>query len=213
MTNILVGLLIGIIAFPIFYVVLYVRRTGRIPETLRKLLLRMVYKRMSKPWDRRIPPETTTPVYMLRWWVWRLRWFSSCYINNVLRSDDDRALHDHPWWNISIVLLGGYWEWGPKWMGPVPGPYVPSRIAWRGPGSVVIRRRAHWLHRLELDPNKAKQETISLFLTGPAMRRWGFRVPETGEWIDARDWEQHLANTGQSPGTIGRTRDQFSEDE
>lgn len=204
--------LLALLFAPIGALAGFVRATGRIPEWLRKLLLRWAYRRMSDPWDRRIPPINDIPVYMLRWWVWRVRWFSSCYINNVLRSDDDRALHDHPWWNVSVVLLGGYWEYEPAWMGPVPGPYVPRRKAWRGPGSVVIRRKATWLHRLELDPNM-KQETISLFFTGPATRRWGFRLPDTGEWIDARDWEAHLASTGQAPGMIGRTRDQFAENE
>lgn len=31
-------------------------------------------------------------------------------IHNVKRSDHDRALHDHPWHNASLVLRGGYWE-------------------------------------------------------------------------------------------------------
>jgi hypothetical protein len=51
--------------------------------------------------------------YMDRFWVrnpgeecetWGAR------VHNIKRSDYDRALHDHPWWNISIVLRGGYWE-------------------------------------------------------------------------------------------------------
>ena len=49
--------------------------------------------------------------YMLRWWVIpRNRWFN-IYLHKILRDDDPRALHDHPWWNISIVLKGGYLEW------------------------------------------------------------------------------------------------------
>lgn len=31
-------------------------------------------------------------------------------VHKVMRSDHDRALHDHPWHNASIVLEGGYWE-------------------------------------------------------------------------------------------------------
>jgi hypothetical protein len=30
--------------------------------------------------------------------------------HTILRSDQDRHLHDHPAWSISIVLAGGYWE-------------------------------------------------------------------------------------------------------
>ena len=48
--------------------------------------------------------------YMLRWWVIpRNRWFN-IYLHYFLRSDDDRALHDHPWFNVSILLDGGYTE-------------------------------------------------------------------------------------------------------
>ena len=46
--------------------------------------------------------------YCNRWWVIpRNRWFN-IYLHEFVRDDDDRALHDHPWWNISIVLRGGY---------------------------------------------------------------------------------------------------------
>ena len=48
--------------------------------------------------------------YMLRWWIIpRNRWFN-VYLHNFLRSDDDRAHHDHPWWNFSILLRGEYTE-------------------------------------------------------------------------------------------------------
>jgi hypothetical protein len=48
--------------------------------------------------------------YLLRWWVIpRNRWFN-IYPHHMLRDDDPRALHDHPWWNVSIVLKGGYME-------------------------------------------------------------------------------------------------------
>ena len=42
--------------------------------------------------------------YLLRWWlIPRNRWFN-VYLHQFKRSDDDRALHDHPWINASIVL-------------------------------------------------------------------------------------------------------------
>jgi hypothetical protein len=44
--------------------------------------------------------------YIRRWWVIpRNRWFN-VYLHQFLRSDDDRALHDHPWANCSILLRG-----------------------------------------------------------------------------------------------------------
>src|ERR1700761_448041 len=48
--------------------------------------------------------------YMRRWWVIPRNRFFNIYLHNFLRSDDDRALHDHPWVNMSILLWGRYIE-------------------------------------------------------------------------------------------------------
>ncbi len=49
-------------------------------------------------------------VYLNRWHlIPKNRWFN-IYLHHFLRSDDDRALHDHPWWNASILLTGEYTE-------------------------------------------------------------------------------------------------------
>lgn len=50
--------------------------------------------------------------YMDRTWITEPAPGKSCAarVHHVLRSDHDRALHDHPWHNASIVLSGGYWE-------------------------------------------------------------------------------------------------------
>jgi hypothetical protein len=46
--------------------------------------------------------------YLRRWWVIpRNRWFN-IYLQEILQDDDDRALHDHPWVNCSIILRGSY---------------------------------------------------------------------------------------------------------
>lgn len=44
--------------------------------------------------------------YVYRW-VLDL-WFFSVRVHHFLRSDDDRALHDHPWWFVTWVLAGNY---------------------------------------------------------------------------------------------------------
>jgi hypothetical protein len=31
-------------------------------------------------------------------------------LHHILRSDEDRDLHDHPWSFLSVILWGGYWE-------------------------------------------------------------------------------------------------------
>lgn len=43
--------------------------------------------------------------YLIRWWLRRDRAEGSIYLHQIRRSDDDRALHDHPWPSTSIILL------------------------------------------------------------------------------------------------------------
>src|SRR6185312_6999729 len=45
-----------------------------------------------------------------RWFVVPRNFFNNVYLHRFLRSDDDRALHDHPWDNRSWVLSGEYVE-------------------------------------------------------------------------------------------------------
>lgn len=104
--------------------------------------------------------------YMLRWWIIpRNRWFN-IYLHQIRKSDDDRALHDHPWANCSIVLKGGYNE------------VTPKGTFWRRPGSIVFRR-ATARHRLELPVrNGGINYCWTLFITGPWQRSWGFWCPQ-----------------------------------
>lgn len=112
--------------------------------------------------------------YLLRWWlIPRNRWFN-VYLHCILRSDDDRALHDHPWANCSIILGGRYWE------------VTEDRVRCRKRGSVTFRRAAT-AHRLVV-----REPCWSLFITGPKTREWGFLVPLAGgghRWVH---WEAYV---------------------
>lgn len=96
-------------------------------------------------------------IYMRRWWlIPKNKWFN-IYLHNILRDDDDRALHDHPWANISIVLKGDLRE------------VMPTR------SRVLIKfipyfRKATAAHRLEL----VNGDVWTLFITGRKVREWGF---------------------------------------
>lgn len=118
--------------------------------------------------------------YMHRWWAIPRNEFANVYLHRIMHSDDDRALHDHPWDNISVVLSGRYLEHMPGMSGPVE----------RKAGDVVTRR-ARDAHRLEMLPG---EEAISLFITGPKVREWGFHCPKGWvpwfEFVDARDTGQ-----------------------
>lgn len=44
--------------------------------------------------------------YLIRYWLRRDRPEGSIYLHCIRKSDDDRALHDHPWSSTSLVLEG-----------------------------------------------------------------------------------------------------------
>lgn len=58
-----------------------------------------------------IGDDQGTP-YMVRYFISRpnTKKKGRIYLHKFLRSDHDRALHDHPWNFVSIILKGGYWE-------------------------------------------------------------------------------------------------------
>lgn len=117
--------------------------------------------------------------YLLRWWIIpRNRWFN-IYLHKFLQSDDDRAMHDHPWASCSIILKGGYFE------------HTPKKLYYRSAGSIVFRR-ASAAHRVELAQRVymenfgdnmhriavAPKSAWTIFVTGPKIREWGFHCPK-----------------------------------
>lgn len=123
--------------------------------------------------------------YMLRWWVIPKNRFFNIYLHKFLRSDDDRALHDHPWWNLSYILDGAYTE------ETIAAGGVHKRVLYEA-GSVRFRR-AKSAHRVELTHGSC----WSLFVTGPIIRQWGFHCPQG--W---RHWKDFVSLT--DPGQPGK---------
>ncbi|CAE6811362.1 hypothetical protein R69746_05635 [Paraburkholderia aspalathi] len=125
--------------------------------------------------------------YLIRWWVIPRNRFFNIYLHRFMRSDDDRALHDHPWANLSILLRGMYAE---------------HTIAAGGVNVRTVRQAGQWkfrpfgsaAHRLELIDG----ECWTIFVTGPRYREWGFHCPEEG-WIH---WKKFTATD--NPGEIGQ---------
>lgn len=129
--------------------------------------------------------------YLLRWHVIpRNRWFN-IYFHIFCRSDDDRALHDHPWHSCSIILEKGYYEVLPETFHRAHGSYTDYQRTvsiWRPEGSVIFRRPKQ-AHRVALDYVESTDEQIqasTIFITGPRLREWGFHCPQG--WKDWRDF-------------------------
>lgn len=138
---------------------------------------------------------TAADPYLLRWFLtpWRLwkerakqnptqlnrikakiaHYLPSMYLHCIVRDDDDRALHDHPWLNISIVLAGAYREIVPD----LAKASTPHMRVWDMPKITRLRRRGSFIfrrataaHRLEV----AEGPVWTLFIVGPKCREWGF---------------------------------------
>lgn len=109
--------------------------------------------------------------YMLRWVLFRFRgWQLS--LHKIVRSDDDRALHDHTADNWSLILRGQYTEFSGKWgHGMVYGPLS------------LVFRKAETPHRLVLNDGEV---TWTLWLRAPSRREWGFHCPKG--W---RHWKEY----------------------
>jgi hypothetical protein len=118
----------------------------------------------------RAPDYVIGDDYLRRWWILPRNEWQNVYLHDVRRSDDDRALHDHLWSNTSFLILGSYIEHTPE------GRFV------RRAGDVIVRQ-AEALHRFEVIPG---ERAISLFVTGPKVREWGFACPQG--WVHWRDF-------------------------
>lgn len=138
----------------------------------------------SRPPDEVIGEESDP--YLRRWLLFPKNPFQNQFLHEVLRSDDDRALHDHPWDNTSIGISGTCTEV----VGYTQEPWREALRRELTPGT-VINRHATDSHRL-LIPEGGRY--VSLFRTGPKQRAWGFWCPGDGEreprWVH---WRQFTA--------------------
>jgi hypothetical protein len=93
---------------------------------------------------------------------------AALYLHHLHTSDEDRALHDHPWSFVTLLLSGGYYE------------HTTTERLWRRRFSVLYRP-AEWQHRLEL-----VRPTWTLVLRLSRRREWGF-ITRAG-WLDWRSY-------------------------
>ena len=140
--------------------------------------------------------------YLLRYWLIPRNRLFNIYVHCFLRSDDDRALHDHPWaFNASWIIDGGY---------------IEHTIANGGIELRTPRQQGDWKfrwgpapHRVELLRGEEEYEpdwTVvqrplpcwTVFITGPVVREWGFHCPGRG-WVH---WKRFTAIN--DPGAIGK---------
>lgn len=152
---------------------------GRVAEHDRDIAHQMIGS-LYRPPDLIIAPAGHGE-YLFRWYVIPRNTDANVYFHIQTESDPERPLHDHPWDNTSVILAGGYDEildTEPAISSHVPDPLYSSLHRYlyeRRPGD-VIHRKATWAHRL-IRP-KDIPYTMSLFTTGPKVRKWGFWTPD-----------------------------------
>lgn len=130
--------------------------------------------------------------YMARWWLvpyrhlhalawWRnpLGWLLQQFdiavrVHHIATADLDRALHDHPWDFISVVLRGGYLEARPRNISPCFEGHgtEDSFYTERCTGSIGYRRATDRHRIISVKPN-----TYTLFITFKKVQWWGFYTP------------------------------------
>ncbi len=127
--------------------------------------------------DRRPPDVVIGEKYLRRWWVIPRNPVFNIYLHHFQNSDDDRALHDHPWmFNLSWLLRGRYRELVPY----EPAVSMRESLERDGQGNFVMGLRRvegsvkfRWgrsPHRIQLTHG----DCWTLFITGPRIREWGF---------------------------------------
>jgi hypothetical protein len=107
--------------------------------------------------------------YLSRWWVLPRNRYFNVYLHKFTGNDEDRALHDHPWWSLSILLKGELKEHS------FNGVRLIARF-------LPLIRSAKFAHRLEL----IKGPAWTLFVTGPVVRDWGFHCQKG--WVFWKDF-------------------------
>jgi hypothetical protein len=125
--------------------------------------------------------------YLHRWHVIPRNPFFNIFLHRFVGSDDDRALHDHPFASVSFLLQGELFEIYKD--SKYPDAHGARRIKRFWP----VFRRAKHTHRLVLG---VEGDAWTLFITGPVLRTWGFHCP--------KGWVHHKQFTDLTGTRIGR---------
>jgi hypothetical protein len=126
------------------------------------------------------------------------------FVHRFHRSDDDVALHNHPWrWAISLILAGGYREERRTINGTsveISDAIGEIEVNSYEPGNINVLT-SETFHRVDL----YEEEAWSLFVTGPKFSSWGFWDRATGEFVPWRAFIARLRGDGWDAPTEARS--------
>jgi hypothetical protein len=167
----------------------------RLPAVITNLLCDLVWRTMCrrKP-DVNIGRDETGRPYMQRWHAIPRNKFFNIYLHNYYH-DDDRILHSHPWWSVSLCVSGALREFYTRNQHNANMPELhKTRFVRRGD---IVCRSADMFHRLEVAGNR----TITIFITGPKLKTWYFACKrgliEWTAFVSSRDKGEVGAGCGE----------------
>jgi hypothetical protein len=140
---------------------------------------------------RRKPDKILAPAgvpYLYRWHVVPRSNIGNVYFHIQVADDPQEELHDHPWDNQSVILSGAYYEWCAVY-DRTNGKVRQAEKRWCGQGA-VIQRPATMAHRLMMPV--AILYTMTLFSTGPVIRKWGYWT--AAGWVAADEVVKNVGN-------------------
>lgn len=104
--------------------------------------------------------------YIIRWVLFGHPALPGVMVHKMIRSDHERALHDHPWNFVSLILKTGYEE-----------QIESGDFVFNMPGHIIYRAAEH-KHRVIIRFEPA----WTLVFFGPRKRWWGFWVEQYDEF-------------------------------
>jgi len=111
--------------------------------------------------DHKVITDINREQAYLERWTLRIPFVGwSIKIHKIMRADDDRCHHDHPWWMLRVILWGGYDETTGE----------DHRKVIRRPGNVSFCKR-NFQHRITRLHGEC---SWSLVITGKSSGKWGF---------------------------------------
>lgn len=153
----------------------------RLPDFITERLYDAAWKTVrSRCPDVQIGRDDRGRPYMERWHAIKRNRFFNVYLH-LYHHDDDRILHSHPWWSVSILVNGMLREF-----------YTPSSASANTPEAYrrrtiqrgdIVWRNADMFHRLEV----CDARTITIFITGPKLKTWYFACKR-----GLMHWKEHV---------------------
>ncbi len=112
------------------------KRRMKLPPCFCRWLLGHLLRRTAWRRDPDFVIGTADDPYLRRWWLIPRNPVFNLYVHHFLRSDDDRALHDHPWPSVSVILAAAISS-----MSPAPR---RSCATWARSPPAARARRTGW---------------------------------------------------------------------